>query len=127
MKRRPIVLALALICAFLAGGALTALAKGKDPCERLFTRNSVSKLQDYVACREDRQDAALKRIESRLATMAPTTRPTSNPSSPKPTTSASPSATGKPGTGGAIMQLPRVAWEGGPGYWKQFKKADRAG
>lgn len=30
------------------------------------------------------------------------------------------------GTGGALS-LPRIPWEGGPAYWKQFSKADAAG
>lgn len=51
--------------------------------------------------------------------------PTSSPSasaSPSPTVTASPTATTTPG-GNPLGALPRIAWEGGPEYWRQFPDA----
>lgn len=47
----------------------------------------------------------------------PTTRPTTPPTT-QPTT---------PGTLPATLSLPRIPWEGGASYWKQFKHANDAG
>ncbi|WP_343319821.1 DUF4082 domain-containing protein [Arthrobacter sp. TMP15] len=53
----------------------------------------------------------------------PTTEPTSKP---EPTTKPEPEPT-TPGTVPAALDLPRIPWEGGASYWKQFKHANDAG
>lgn len=57
-------------------------------------------------------------------TTPPTTTPTTPPATDKPTTPTTPPATGNDvGT----LNLPRIPWEGGASYWKQFKHANDAG
>jgi hypothetical protein len=56
-------------------------------------------------------------------------------SSPKPSTSPTATATpppvitlpNSPGNVSGTLNLPRIAWEGGSSYWKQFKYANAAG
>ncbi|SEQ12244.1 right-handed parallel beta-helix repeat-containing protein [Microlunatus flavus] len=94
MRRHPALLVLlGLVAGLLLGGSAVAVAAPKDTCDKLFTKSSTSKLKAYLDCREDRQDAALARIEARLAAM-PTTGAESPTTSPKP--SASPTSTSKP-------------------------------
>ncbi|MEL4505784.1 hypothetical protein AAEX63_13510 [Luteococcus sp. H138] len=51
------------------------------------------------------------------------------PTEPKPTAPAKPDAGATPQPGGRIasLQLPRIAWEGGPGYYSRFPDAVRGG
>ena len=44
---------------------------------------------------------------------------------PTPTTTPTPTPTTPPST--SVLDLPRIPWEGGSAYWKQFRAADAAG
>ena len=95
MRRRPTLLIalFALFAGLLLGGSVVAAAAPKDPCDKLFSKSTTAKLKVYTACREDRQDAALKRIESQLAAMG---TPGAAPSPTAPPTPPSPSPSPKP-------------------------------
>jgi hypothetical protein len=56
------------------------------------------------------------------ATATATASPTATPT-PSPTVSPSP----PPGGGSSTLSLPRIPWEGGSDYWKQFSKPSAAG
>jgi hypothetical protein len=60
---------------------------------------------------------------------APTTAPTTSAPAPTPSASTStpPPANPAPPAQSVSLDLPRVAWEGGPDYYKQFAKTDAAG
>ena len=59
-------------------------------------------------------------------TAAPTAEPTPEPSeTPLPTPTPTPTPT--PGTDPTTLDLPRIPWEGGSAYWKNFRAADGAG
>ena len=57
---------------------------------------------------------------SPTATTKPTTPPTTAPPTTTPPTTAPPTIPG-------ALDLPRIPWEGGSSYWKQFKHANDAG
>jgi len=80
------IVAVALGLVLLTAG-ITAGATSSDACQKVYTSNTLSNLQKYIDCREDRQDAALARIEARLPTTDPTTEPptTAPPTSIPPT------------------------------------------
>jgi hypothetical protein len=97
------------IALFLAGAISASLLVGvasatpSDPCQKLYTSNTIASLKAYTDCRDDRIDASLKRIEAKLTpvptpdptpTVQPTT-PTPDPTTPAPTeppTSPTPTA-----------------------------------
>ena len=84
VRRTSVLTALAfLVVGLLLGGGLVAAAATNDPCDKLYSKKSVDKLKAYTACREDRQDAALTRIEKQLAALRSAAAPTS---APTPTT-----------------------------------------
>lgn len=61
------------------------------------------------------------------ATPTPSDTPTSTPT-PTPTVTPTPTPTpSNPPTAGADLNLPRIPWEGGSAYWKQFAKPNAAG
>lgn len=96
--RRSRGIALALAAALSVGSlAGVASAADPDPCSGSYVApmNSTAKLQQYVACRENRQDQALKRIEDKLGGPTPSPGPTSSPSQ-TPTASPTPIVTPKP-------------------------------
>lgn len=61
-------------------------------------------------------------------TLKPTVPPTTPPATSKPptVTPTTPGATTPPDSG-AALKLPRIAWDGGPAFYKKFPKADAAG
>jgi len=64
-----------------------------------------------------------------VTTPTPTQTPTQTPlptPTPTVTPTPSPSPTVPPSTG-AALNLPRIPWEGGADYWKQFSKPNAAG
>lgn len=61
---------------------------------------------------------------SPTATTKPTTPPAIVPPTTTPPTTTPPTT---PPTVPAALDLPRIPWEGGSSYWKQFKHADDAG
>jgi len=115
VKRRSTALTVlfALVVGLVLGGGIVAVGATKDPCDARFSSKTIEKLKAYTACREDRQDEALKRIEAQLAQLqnhsaspAPTPSLTSGPtssSSPTPgpsSTSPSGAASGCVGAAG---------------------------
>jgi hypothetical protein len=60
---------------------------------------------------------------------APTTAPTtvSTTASATPTSTTATATTTAPPVQPALLDLPRIPWEGGPAYWAQFPKANAAG
>lgn len=77
----------ALLVGFLFGGTVVAVGATADPCASKFSSKTIAKLKAYTACRDDRQDAALKRIESKLDKLGATPPPSE--SSPSPTAGSS--------------------------------------
>jgi hypothetical protein len=59
-------------------------------------------------------------------TPTPTATPTSTPTS-TPTASPTSTPTQTASTQPSHLDLPRIAWEGGPEYWKKFSRADAGG
>ncbi|MEV6492952.1 DUF4082 domain-containing protein [Actinoplanes sp. NPDC051633] len=60
---------------------------------------------------------------------APTTAPTTTAPAPAPsatTATPEPTRTTAPPAGGSVLDLPRVAWEGGPSYYSKFAKGNEA-
>lgn len=100
MARRSAFLTLifALVVGFLVGGTVVAVGATADPCAKKFSSRTIAKLKSYTACRDDRQDAALKRIEAKLDKMAKASSP---PASGSPT-----SGTGGGTATGSITNLP---------------------
>jgi hypothetical protein len=83
---------------------------------------STKDLLRYQTCRDDLQDAALKRIEDRLSAGSLPTGTAPAPST-VPTRGATPTQTPPPPSqapASGALALPRVPWEGGPDYYKQF-------
>lgn len=107
MKLKPRVLALvAVVGVVSSGGVLVAQAAGADPCDQLFTSNTVAKLKAYDDCRFDRLEKQIAALQPVTPSPAPTVRqtpsPTPKPSVPTPAPTPSGSSTitpsaGKPG------------------------------
>lgn len=80
--------------ALLLGAGVTAQATSSDPCQKLYTSNTIANLQKYTDCRMDRIEAKVDKLgpsapSPEPSSPAPTVTPTSPaPSSPAPTTPA---------------------------------------
>lgn len=101
MTRRTVVALAALLLLIPTLLLGNAVASPTDACESAYTSpmDSTAKLKAYVDCREDRQDAALRRIEAELGITPPSTSPSATPtSSPAPTITPRPTATVTPST-----------------------------
>ncbi len=121
--------ALALVAALVP--AVATAAPG-DPCESSYAApmNSTAKLKAYLDCRLDRLESPAPTVTVTV-TASPSATPSQSPSA-TPTATATTTTTASPtptatGTATAALDLPRVAWWGGPQYYAQFDKAAAAG
>jgi hypothetical protein len=157
--RRPTraVLAAAAGGVLVGALALTGASAAQTPNDAACVAASGSgstwnsaRLAKYIACREDKQDAAIAALGA--PSPAPSPEPSSTPTVAKPTapptpsdspapsvtpttttpsptvepTSASPTPTPTPTATGAL-DLPRVPWSGGSAFWAKYPKAKAAG
>lgn len=116
---RSIVL---LVILALCAGGVTAYAAAGDPCNAKYPAGSLSasqkldNLKAYTECREDRQDAALARIEAKLnssPTSTPSPSVTPSPSaSPTPTKTPTPSPTATSTAAGKVCTSPAFTFTG---------------
>lgn len=152
MRNRAKIVAVA--CGlFLAIGCTAAVAipvPNPDPCDAKYASNTIANLKAYDDCRLDRIEQGIPGNQTVTVTPAPVTvtappvtvtvtapaseSPTPTPTQPTSTSattsSASPtssSTTSAPPNQPAVLDLPRVPWDGGPAYWSQFPNAKRAG
>ncbi|WP_425561306.1 hypothetical protein, partial [Microlunatus panaciterrae] len=67
--RRWLLVTALMLMAFIAGLLVSGPRRSNEPCDAHFAGPFVTgaRLKAYMDCREDRQDAALKRLEARLA------------------------------------------------------------
>lgn len=118
MRSPRLLLALALVATFFAGG-MTANAATGDPCNAVFSSGTIAKLKAYEECRLDRIEAKVDRL---AASPAPSPSSSANPgssSSPKPSASPS-STTSTPApspTAPAVAAFPNAATTGVPAGW----------
>jgi hypothetical protein len=107
----------------LTSGALTipsgggVYIYGDDGFPRQNYQNS-NYYVDVVFTPDDTPTPTPTATATATATASPTPTPT-----PSPTVSPSP----PPGGGSSTLGLPRIPWEGGSDYWKQFSKPTAAG
>lgn len=117
----------------LIAGACTASAlpvPNPDPCDQHFTGSATTaKLKAYSDCRFDRIESGIPGNQTVTVTATPpavtvtvtASAPATTTAPPASTTPATTTTTAPPPPAG--LNLPRIAWEGGPAYWAQFPKA----
>jgi hypothetical protein len=113
-------LILGVALAFFAGG-LTASAATGNPCDAVFTENTIAKLKVYDDCRFDQIDKKLLSMTPVSPSPTPSVTPTASPKpssspSPKPTT-VSPTPTPKP-----TSSVPPTT----AGYWRSDMQSSTA-
>ena len=122
---RRALLASATAIGLMGTGAIaySATVPSPDPCDGQY-RASYQGLRNYMDCRLDRIEKGIPQVT--VTTPGPTvtvTVPgptvTVTPSS-SATTEPSPTSTSTTTTSPAVLDLPRIPWEGGPDYYKQF-------
>ena len=136
---RRLIAAGSAVALLLAIAPAVAQASPADPCEQAYTApmNSTAKLKAYLDCRLDRLDSrvgvypvpgptvtATVEVPGPTATATATVTVTAS-STPTPSVTPTPTATATvtQDPPASLLDLPRIAWEGGPDYWAQFPDA----
>ena len=96
-----------------AGGGLYLYGTGGFPVHQYLNSNY------YVDVMFQPTGKAPAQTPARPSTQATASPPAPAPSPPTPGTPPTPDTT--------LLDLPRIPWEGGSAYWKQFRAADAAG
>ena len=127
-RRRAVAVGAVASLLLLGGSAYAATVPNPDPCDPQY-KASYQGLRNYMDCRLDRIERAIPEKTVTVTTTAtPTTTTTPSTTTTSPTTTTTATTTTTTTTNPpAVLDLPRVPWEGGADYYNQFADAKANG